>query len=129
MAVKKIEHVGIMVQSMERSIEFYKTVVGLELLGTLTHTNGVIEMAFLGAPGAAETQVELIEGYSGQLCEEGRVHHIAFTVDDIEVETDRVAALGVTFLEDSMTVLPNGAKYRFFLGPDGERIEFFQPAS
>jgi lactoylglutathione lyase len=129
MAVRKIEHIGVMVQDMARSITFYKTVVGLELLGTLTHSNGIIELAFLGAPGASETQVELIEGYPGKLADEGRVHHIAFTVDDLDAETERVAALGVTFLEDASTTLPNGARYRFFYGPDGERIEFFQPAS
>lgn len=129
MAVRKIEHIGIMVTNMERSIAFYQTVVGLELLGKLTHTNGIVELAFLGAPGANETQVELIANYSGQLAEEARVHHIAFTVDGLEAETERVAALGVTFLEDAPTTLPNGARYRFFYGPDGERIEFFQPAS
>ncbi|MDF2652580.1 MAG: hypothetical protein K0Q73_8385 [Paenibacillus sp.] len=71
MAVRKIEHIGVMVQDMARSIAFYKTVVGLELLGTLTHSNGIIELAFLGAPGASETQVELIEGYPGKLADEG----------------------------------------------------------
>lgn len=129
MAVRKIEHVGIMVTNMERSIAFYQSVVGLELLGKLMHTNGIIELAFLGAPGANETQIELIGGYPGQLADEARVHHIAFTVDDLEAETERVAALNVTFLEDASTTLPNGASYRFFYGPDGERIEFFQPAS
>ncbi|MFK7693726.1 VOC family protein [Paenibacillus sp. HJGM_3] len=128
MAVRKLEHVGVMVTNMERSIAFYETVVGLELLGKLTHTNGVIELAFLGAPGAQETQLELIANYPNPLADEARVHHIAFTVDDLDAETARIAALDVQFLEDEPTTLPNGARYRFFYGPDGERIELFQPA-
>lgn len=129
MAVRKIEHVGIMVKHMETSIDFYKRVLGLELLGTLDHPNGTIKLAFLGAPGAAETQVELIEGYPGALSAEGKVHHIAFTVDDIETEIERISKLDVTFIDPDITALPNGARYRFFYGPDGEWIELFQPAS
>lgn len=128
MAVRKIEHIGIMVKDLEASIAFYRDVIGLELIGTLTHTNGVIRLAFLGAPGAKETQVELIHGYNDKLPEEGKVHHIAFTVDDIEAEIERVRKLGVQFIDSEITMLPNGAKYMFFRGPDGEWIEFFKPA-
>ncbi|MEF3306990.1 VOC family protein [Paenibacillus sp. GYB003] len=128
MAVRKIEHVGIMVTNMERSIAFYRDVIGLELIGTLDHGNGTVKLAFLGSPDAKETQVELIEGYDGKLAEEGKVHHIAFTVDDLDAELDRIGKQGVTFIDPDVTTLPNGARYRFFYGPDGEWIEFFQPA-
>lgn len=127
MAVRKIEHVGIMVTNMERSIAFYRDVLGLEPLGTLDHGNGTIKLAFLGSPGAKETQVELIQGYEGRLAEEGKVHHIAFTVDDLAAEIERIGALGVTFIDPDVTTLPNGARYRFFYGPDGEWLELFQP--
>ncbi|MFN3730536.1 MAG: VOC family protein, partial [Fimbriimonadaceae bacterium] len=50
----------------------------------------VVKLAFLGFKGAQETQVELIEGYNDQLPQEGKVHHIAFTVDDIEAEIERI---------------------------------------
>lgn len=128
MAVRKIEHVGIMVKHMEQSIRFYKDTLGLELLGTMNHPNGAVKLAFLGTPGASETQLELIEGYNGDLPAEGKVHHIAFTVDDIEAEIARIETLGVTFIDPGITTLTNGAKYRFFYGPDGEWIELFQPA-
>jgi len=127
MAVSKLEHVGVMVKDMARSIEFYRTVLGMELLGTLDHQNG-IKLAFLSFPGAGETQLELIEGYNDSLPEEGKVHHLAFTVDDIDAEIARIAGLGVTFIDPDITTLPNGAKYRFFYGPDGEWLELFQPA-
>ncbi|GAA3408752.1 VOC family protein [Paenibacillus hodogayensis] len=128
MAVRKIEHVGVMVTDMERSIAFYRDVLGLETLGTLDHGNGTIKLAFLGSPGAGETQLELVQGYTGRLAEEGKVHHIAFTVDDLDAEIARIAKLDVTFIDPDITVLPNGARYRFFYGPDGEWLELFQPA-
>jgi len=126
MAVRKIEHVGIMSSNLEKSIDFYVQVVGLKHLETIVHTNGVIRLAFLSFPGHRETEVELIEGYDGKLAPEGQVHHVAFAVDDIEEEHRRIRLLSVPGLDEQITTLPNGSRYFFFLGPDGESIEFFQ---
>ncbi len=71
MAVRKIEHVGIMTSDLERSIAFYAQVVGLVHTDTVPHTNGVIRLAFLSFPSASETELELIEGYDGTLAPEG----------------------------------------------------------
>ena len=126
MAVKKIEHVGIQVRDINASIEFYQRVIGMKLLGTLDHSNGVIKLAFLGFEGKKETEVELIQGYNDNLPTEGKVHHIAFTVEGLEAEVERVRDLGVTFIDSEITTLPNGSRYMFFAGPDGEWIEFFE---
>jgi lactoylglutathione lyase len=126
--MRKLEHVGVMVKHMDASIAFYRDVIGMELLGTLPHGNGTIKLAFLAFPGATETQVELIEGYNGNLPAEGKVHHLAFTVDNLEAEIERIEKLGVTFIDPDITTLPNGARYRFFFGPDGEWLELFEPA-
>ena len=128
MAVKKIEHVGVMVKDIDASIAFYKKVLGMELLGTLDHPNPNIKLAFLGFPDAKETELELIQGYNDQLPQEGKVHHIAFAVDNIEEEAQRVKQLEVTFIDKEITTLPNGSRYIYFYGLDGEWIELFQPA-
>ena len=70
--------------------------------------------------------MELIEGFTGELAKAGRVHHVAFTVDDIEAEFERIRAADVAGLDEAITTLPNGSRYFFFDGPDGEAIEFFQ---
>lgn len=126
MAVRKIEHVGIMVTSLDKSIPFYEKVVGMEHLQTMTHTNGVVRLAFLAFPGSRDTEVELIEGYTGELAAAGRVHHVAFNVDHIEEEFIRIRSLSVEGLDEKITTLPNGSRYFFFSGPDGEALEFFQ---
>jgi len=126
MAVKKIEHVGIMVKDLQASIQFYEEVIGLECRGTLVHTNPAITLAFLGIPGTTETEVELIHGYNAGLPEEGKVHHIAFAVDNLDAELERLKALGIPLLDETPVTLPNGSRYVFFLGPDGERLELFQ---
>jgi lactoylglutathione lyase len=126
MAVKKFEHVGIQVKDIETSKQFYRNVVGLELIDEMIHTNGVMKLAFLGLNGSII--VELIEGYNPDLPSEGKVHHVAFTVEGIEQEKERLQSLGVTFVWEDITTLPNSAKYLFFYGPDGEWIEFYEAA-
>ncbi|KKO55232.1 VOC family protein [Paenibacillus sp. DMB20] len=126
MAQKRLDHVGIMVRDLEQTISFYTKVVGLELKGRLPHSNGVIELAFLGFNGSGETEVELIQGYSDALPAEGRVHHFAVSTDDIEAEYKRVKALEVPHIDDEIVTLPNGHRYFFIHGPEGEWIEFFQ---
>lgn len=126
MAITKIEHVGIMTRDIEASIAFYREVIGMELKGTLDHTNGVIKLAFLGFHGADETELELIQGYNSDLPTEGKVHHLAFAVDVLEPEVERLQSLGVQAVDTEITVLPNGSRYFFFNGPDGEWIELFE---
>ena len=129
MAVRKLEHVGIMVKDLEKSIAFYTQIVGLTHLHTMMHTNGVIKLAFLAGEDARETEIELIEGYEGDLPAEGRTHHVAFTVDNVEAEFERIKGLNVPLRDTEITTLPNGSRYFFFYGPDGEFLEMFQPAA
>ncbi|WP_274649275.1 VOC family protein [Paenibacillus humicola] len=127
MTVHKLEHVGIMVTDMEKSIKFYTEIVGLRHLHTMLHSNGVVKLGFLTGADGQETQIELIERAGGDLPAEGRTHHVAFTVDDVEAEFERIKGLNVPLRDTEITTLPNGARYFFFYGPDGEFLEMFQP--
>lgn len=126
LAVKKLEHVGLMVKDIEASIHFYTQVVGMEFKGKLVHTNPAITLAFLGFSGSTETELELIQGYNENLPEEGKVHHIAFAVDNLEEEIERLKKSDVVFIDTDITTLPNGSRYIFFKGPDGEWLELFE---
>ncbi|MBO1512215.1 VOC family protein [Metabacillus bambusae] len=124
MAVLGFEHVGIQVANIERSITFYQEVVGLTLIDQFLHTDGDKKLAFLGIN--EEIIVEFIEGYNADLPVEGKVHHVAFKVENIENEQKRLDEAGVEWISKEITVLPNDAKYIFFRGPDQEWIEFFE---
>jgi len=127
MAIKKLEHVGIHVKNLDDSIQFYTKVLGLELIEKQGHIDPNIKLAFLGFRDSKETIIELIYGANPNLPTEGKVHHVAFTVDDIEAEIARIKDLHVTFVDEAITTLPSGSKYIFFYGPDGEFLELFQP--
>lgn len=126
MTKKRVDHVGVMVKDIDASIKFYTEMIGFELNGRITHTNGVIQLAFLGFGNSNETEVELIQGYNDSLPIEGKVHHFAVTVPDIQAEFDRLKQLNVSFIDQEITTLPNGYRYFFVSGPDGEWIELFQ---
>jgi lactoylglutathione lyase len=128
MAVKKLEHVGVMVSDLEISIGFYENVLGLDLLDRFA-ANETTDLAFLGDRASGQVIVELICGKDNRFPDEGKVHHIAFTVDRIEEEIERLRSLNVHFTNDEFFTLANGSKYIFFKGPDGETLELFQPAS
>ncbi|MGG1915463.1 VOC family protein [Priestia megaterium] len=124
MAILKFEHVGVQVKDIEKSIEFYTQKVGLELIETLPHTDPSLKLAFLGLEG--NVILELIQGYNSSLPNEGKVHHFALAVDGIEEEFERLKSAGVSFVEENIVTLPNGARYLFFYGPDKEWIEYYE---
>ncbi|MED2942152.1 VOC family protein [Bacillus swezeyi] len=122
----RIDHVGLMVKDIEASITFYQDIVGMTLKDKMTHTNGIMKLAFLGFENSEETELELIQGYNDNLPAEGKVHHFAISTDDIDAELTRMKENEVKLMEDGITTLPNGYRYFFIFGPEGEAIEFFQ---
>ncbi|MBO8178175.1 MAG: VOC family protein [Bacillus sp. (in: Bacteria)] len=124
MTITSFNHVGIMVSDIQSSKKFYQQVLGLKVMEEFVHTNGELHLAFLGKDN--QTIIELIEGYNPNLPVEGKVHHVAFSVQDIEKEKEHLQSLGVPLVWDDITTLPNGGKYLFFHGPDGEWIELYE---
>jgi lactoylglutathione lyase len=126
MAVKKMDHVGVFVNDLDSALTFYLEVVGMELKDKFTIANGSITLAFLGFNGSDETELELVFGGNPNLPAEGKVNHIAFLVDDIEEEFNRLKGLDVSFISEEVVTLPNGYRNFFVHGPDGEKVEFFK---
>jgi lactoylglutathione lyase len=123
--IHKLEHIGVMVKDMDLSIRFYTEILGLRLVGR-ERLSADTELGFLSLPGDEHIQIELISrGHDG--LKDGIVHHIAFTVSDIEGEISRLKAAGVRLIDETPRVILGGIKIAFFYGPDGEQLELFQP--
>ena len=123
-SITGLAHIGIRVRDMEVSLRFYTELLGF----TLTHRQklGTSELAFLGC---GTCLLELICGAVYEERTAGQVDHIAVEVRGIEDLVARLRGAGVTFLSDEISTVPDlldGVKNIFFLGPDGERIEFFE---
>ncbi|MBK5485111.1 VOC family protein [Peribacillus sp. TH16] len=127
MAIKRVDHIGVVVRDLEKSIIFYQDVLDLKLKSRVPHTDGVIQLAFLGYNDSNETEIELIQGYSDTLPSEATIHHFAISVDDIEEEYARIQGFeNVELIDQEIVTLPNGYRYFYIYGPEKEWIEFFQ---
>lgn len=126
--IQKLDHIGIMVKDAEASLAFYTEIIGMSLQSRVELADGT-QLIFLEFPGSEDVQLELVSRGHDGLSAEGIVHHIAFTVSDIDATLERLKQAGVQLLD----VVPreiaplNGAKIAFLTGPDGEHIELFQP--
>ena len=146
-AITGARHGGITVSDMNRSLEFYSGLLGLDLVwrgelpaSVIGRIVGVpeatgFEVAFLRIPGS-ETQVELVE-YRGVSKESGAASpshhgtgHFCVFVQNIDALHEDLAAKGVRFRSDGpveMTTGPNaGGKSLYSLDPDGYVFEFHQ---
>jgi catechol 2,3-dioxygenase-like lactoylglutathione lyase family enzyme len=123
-------HVGINVTDLARSVEFYRSALGLDVLGRSDDDGR--RYAFLGADGALVLTLweQATSGFSAQAA---GLHHLSFQADDIEqVEAAeaRLKAMGADFAYDGVVPHGEGATSGgiFFTDPDGTRLEVFAPA-
>jgi methylmalonyl-CoA/ethylmalonyl-CoA epimerase len=102
--MQKAEHIGIAVANLENSIELFE-----KLLNTLCYKKERVESE--GVTTAffkkGETKIELLEGIGEDnpiakfINKRGEgIHHIAFEVEDIEGEMDRLSAEGFQLLNE-----------------------------
>ncbi|GAB2635600.1 VOC family protein [Nocardia goodfellowii] len=123
-------HIGLNVSDLDRSVEFYRRVLGFEQLAA--STDGEQRWAFLGADG--KLLVTLWQQSEGVFsAERPGLHHLSFQVDTIEqvraIEAG-LRELNVTFAHDGVVAHGEGASSGgiFFTDPDGIRLEIYAPA-
>jgi catechol 2,3-dioxygenase-like lactoylglutathione lyase family enzyme len=145
--IKGVHHTCITVSDLERSIQFYRDLVGLELVMTEeSERSGDDRSDALGVPSAkvrlailraGQAQVELIQYVTGQ----GRAYdrknndvgtmHIAFQVEDIDAVYRRLLGHGVRFTAPPATIPAGpmkGWRWTYFFDPDGVSLEIIQTA-
>jgi methylmalonyl-CoA/ethylmalonyl-CoA epimerase len=120
--IKKIEHLGIAVNSIEDSIKVFETLLGTNCYKIEEVASEGVKTAFLQV---GESKIELLEATNQDspiakfLDKKGRgVHHIAFDTSDIEKEIERLTTEGFELIHKS----PKD-------GADGKIIAFLHPKS
>ncbi|MDR3588714.1 MAG: VOC family protein [Negativicutes bacterium] len=121
----KVAHLGLIVKDVERSTRFYQQYCGCQPLKALQ--SDLIKIQFLSAEGVIiELLQHLVPDPEAQR-RAGVVDHVAFLVDDIEAEVNKLRAAGIQiYVEPRPSII--GATIIFFAGPDNERVEFIQPS-
>ncbi len=121
----RFSHVGIVVENMEESLNFYTNILGCRV--HKQHRDEDLQFTLLEAGGQ---EIELLKfAVDNKERKEGVISHIAFVVEDMEKEISRLKESGVRLSTDQPRVVLGGMKIFFFTGPSGESIEFVQYSS
>ncbi|WP_225832134.1 VOC family protein [Streptomyces sp. NK08204] len=124
-------HTGLNVTDLNRSLAFYRDVLGFALL--VEGKEGDRRYALLAEEGGDQPALTLWQQAQGPY-DRGRagLHHLAFTADSIdrvrEYET-ALRAAGVDFAHDGVVAHREGGTSGgiFFHDPDGTRLEIAAP--
>nr|WBO78025.1 VOC family protein [Streptomyces sp. SBE_14.2] len=123
-------HVGLNVTDLDRSLAFYRDVLGFALLAEGKEEGR--RYAFLGDGGAPVLTLwqQAGEAYDGT---RSGLHHLAFQVDSVERVRAYETALreyGAEFAHDGVVAHAEGAGSGgiFFFDPDGVRLEISVPS-
>ena len=122
--VKKLLHTRYRVKDLEKTVAFYKDVLGLE--ETRRHKSGRgSQLVFLKAPGSEE-EIELCKfDESGPVIVGPDLTHLAFEVDDMEKFARAATAKGYP-LSDGPHQTDGGSVIAFIDAPEGYEIELIQ---
>jgi lactoylglutathione lyase len=124
--VKRLLHTRYRVEDLEKTVSFYREVLGLEEVKRHTSPRGS-QLVFLKAPGSEEL-IELCRfDESGPVKVGFDLTHLAFEVDDLEAFAKHAAAKGYP-LSDGPTPTGSGSIIAFVDAPEGYEIELIQPA-
>lgn len=124
--VKKLLHTRYRVEDLEKTVRFYREVLGLEEVRRSTSGRGS-QLVFFKAP-ESEEEIEIC-----QFAESGPVEvgpdltHLAFEVEDMEAFARHAADLGYP-ISDGPHETSGGSVIAFVDAPEGYEIELIQPA-
>ena len=115
-----LDHIGIYVEDLERSLRFYGEVFGFPEHSRLEL--GTTRIAFLDLGGSL---LEIVQRAEPPEAPRGSWSHLAYTVDDFDGMVGRLRGMGLELRE--MT-LDDGARIVFFKDPDGHDVEIDERA-
>ena len=145
----EIHHVGLTVADIERSIHFYRDLLGMTLVrrrpqvdndyvGLQTGYPGVIlSVASFKVTPESQQSLEVVQylNHAGPPAETATNRagntHLCLTVTDLRACYAALQAQGVCFKSEPVTITagPNqGGLVVYFFDPDGYTLELFQPA-
>ncbi|HTB05861.1 MAG TPA: methylmalonyl-CoA epimerase [Bacteroidia bacterium] len=103
--VKKVEHIGIAVKDIEHANTIYTALLGVAPYKTEEVKSEHVLTSFFKT---GESKIELLEGTTAEspitkfIEKKGEgLHHVAFEVDDIVAEMERLKKSGFTLLSDT----------------------------
>lgn len=124
----RILHTMIRVGDLDRSIEFYSEVLGMQLLRKKDYPDGKFTLAFMGYGAESEEAViELTHNWDTKEYDLGNgFGHIAIQVDDAHVACEEIKSRGGNVVREAGPMKHGSTVIAFVDDPDGYRIELIQ---
>ena len=124
--VKKLLHTRYRVSDLDKTVSFYRDVLGLEEVRRHKSGRGS-ELVFFKAPGSEELiEICKYDG-SGPVVVGPDLTHLAFEVEDLSAFTKHAESLGYP-LSDGPHHSSSGSILAFIDAPEGYEIELIQNA-
>lgn len=128
----RLLHTMLRVGDLQRAIDFYTQVLGMDLLRTTRRPEQQYDLAFVGYGGnPGQAEIELTYNYGVERYEQGSAFgHIAVGVPDVTATCaavrDRAAALGGAVTREAGPVKGGNTMIAFITDPDGYKIELIE---
>ncbi len=121
-------HTMIRVGDLERSIDFYTSVLGMQLLRKKDYPDGRFTLAFVGYGDEADhTVIELTHNWDTDSYELGNgFGHIALAVDDAAAACDMIRERGGNVVREAGPMKHGTTVIAFVEDPDGYKIELIE---
>lgn len=128
MSNNRILHTMLRVGDLDRSIEFYTQVMGMQLLRKNENTEYKYTLAFLGYGDESEGAViELTYNWGVSEYDPGNAYgHIAIGVDDIYATCEAIKTSGGNVTREPGPVKGGTTHIAFIKDPDGYMVELIQ---
>jgi lactoylglutathione lyase len=124
----RILHTMIRVVDLDKSIDFYTKIFGMNVLRRKDYPDGKFTLAFVGyGDEKSNTVIELTHNWETKSYELGNAFgHIAIAVPDAYKSCDEIAAKGGKVVRPAGPMKFGGGVIAFVEDPDGYKIELIQ---
>lgn len=121
-------HTMLRVGNLDRSIDFYTRVLGMQVLRRKDYPEGKFTLAFVGYQSEADGAVlELTHNWDTDRYDLGNAYgHVAIEVDDAYAACEKVKALGGQVVREAGPMKGGSTVIAFVQDPDGYKVEFIQ---
>ena len=124
----RLLHTMLRVGNLQRSIDFYTQVLGMQLLRTSDNPAYKYTLAFVGYGNNPEhAEIELTYNYGVESYDMGTAFgHLALGVTDVAQACEKIRAVGGNITREPGPVKGGSTVIAFVTDPDGYKIELIQ---
>ena len=124
----RILHTMLRVGDLQRAVDFYTQVLGMNLLRTTERPEQKYSLAFVGyGTNPEHAELELTYNHGVEKYEMGSAYgHIAIGVPDVYASCDKIRAAGGVITREPGPVKGGSTVIAFVTDPDGYKIELIQ---